>query len=186
MAKVLLGVLAGGRGTRMGGRDKSRMPAPYTREALAARIVRLGQGLGFACALVGGEPLPQVAHLIDEPAGIGPIGGLRALLAHADGAPVIAVACDLPRVTEALLARLANESPGAAVLCPRDPETGKWQPLFARYDAQRILPALLAAIAAGTHSMQTVFRALEVTELSLSPDERAALTDWDEPADLTR
>src|SRR5688500_14334428 len=144
MTDVLLGVLAGGRGLRMGGRDKSRLPAPDTGEALAARIVRLGAGLGFDCTLVGGEPLPGVPRLTDDPPGIGPIGGLCALLEHAGSRPALAVACDLPHVSQALLARLASEAPGALVLCPRDPATGKWQPLFARYDALHVLPAFRA------------------------------------------
>lgn len=186
MTDVLLGVLAGGRGLRMGGRDKSRLPAPDTGEALAARIVRLASGLGLPCTLVGGEPLPGVPQLADDPPGIGPIGGLCSLLAQAGARNALAVACDLPHVTQALLARLASESPDSLVLCPRDPATGKWQPLFARYDAPQVLPVFRAAIAAGTRSMQTVFRALEITELALSPEERSALLDWDQPSDLIR
>jgi len=184
MGELILGVLAGGRGLRMGGRDKSRMTAPDTGETLAARTVRLGSELGMECALVGGVPLPGVAHLRDEPEGVGPIGGLCALLAHARERSALALACDLPHVTQALLRRLASEKPDATVLCPRDPTTGKWQPLFARYDSPRVLPAFRAAIENGTRSMQTVFRSLDVAELTLSPEERAALIDWDAPTDL--
>lgn len=169
----------------MGGRDKSRMSAPDTGEALAARIVRLGSELGMECALVGGAPLAGVAHLRDEPEGIGPIGGLRALLAFARERPALALACDLPLVTQALLGRLASEKADAPVLCPRDPATGKWQPLFARYDSPRVLPVFRAAIENGTRSMQTVFRSLDVAELALSAEERDALRDWDAPSDLT-
>jgi molybdopterin-guanine dinucleotide biosynthesis protein A len=186
MTDVLLGVLAGGRGLRMGGRDKSRLPAPDTGEALAARIVRLATALGFECTLVGGEPMPGVPQLHDDPPGIGPIGGLCALLARAGARNALAVACDLPHVTQALLQRLASESPGSRVLCPRDPATGKWQPLFARYDAVHVLPAFRDAITNGTRSMQTVFRALDVVELPLTDTERTALLDWDQPSDLIR
>jgi len=184
MGELVLGVLAGGRGLRMGGRDKSRMSAPDTGEALAARIVRLASGLGMECAMIGGVPLAGVPHLRDEPEGIGPIGGLCALLAHARERSALALACDLPHVTQALLGRLASEKADAPVLCPRDPATGKWQPLFARYDSPRVLPVFRAAIDNGTRSMQTVFRALEVVELVLSLEERAALADWDAPSDL--
>lgn len=184
MGDVLLGVLAGGRGLRMGGRDKSRMSAPDTGEALAARIVRLGSELGMECALVGGVPIAGVAHLRDEPEGVGPMGGLCALLAFARERPALALACDLPHVTQALIGRLASEKRDATILCPRDPATGKWQPLFARYDSPRVLPAFRAALANGTRSMQTVFRSLPVAELALSPEERAALVDWDAPSDL--
>ena len=184
MTNLVLGVLAGGRGTRMGGRDKSRLPAPDTGEALAARIVRLSRALGLECVLVGGEPLPGVQLLNDDPPGIGPIGGLCALLEHAGSRPAVAVACDLPHVTAELIARITSEALAAAVLAPRDPLTGKWQPLFARYDAARVLPALRAAVSSDTRSMQTVLRSLTVTELLLTEAERAALADWDTPADL--
>ncbi len=171
----------------MGGRDKSRMPAPDTGEALANRIVRLARSVGLEPTLIGGKPLFGVPHVLDDPPGIGPIGGLCALLEHAQRCGVheaLALACDLPHVTAELLQRLAHEAPRAIILCPRDPATGKWQPLFARYSGQAVLPALRAAIAAGTLSMQTVMRSLEVTELLLSDEERALLHDWDSPSDL--
>jgi molybdopterin-guanine dinucleotide biosynthesis protein A len=180
----VLGVLAGGRGRRMGGRDKARLPAPDSGEPLIERVLRLGQEVGLACVVVGGRP-PDGALLVrDDPAGIGPIGGLCALLAHAGERPALALACDLPYVTAAVLARLARTPCSAAVLAPRDPETGKWQPLFARYDSARVLPLLRDAIGDGVRSFQTFLRSLEVNELTLSEAERASLCDWDEPADL--
>jgi molybdopterin-guanine dinucleotide biosynthesis protein A len=180
----LVGVLIGGRGTRMGGRDKSRLPAPDTGEALAARIVRLASELGLSSVLIGGEPLPPSAHVLDDPEGIGPIGGLCALFEAARARPALAVACDMPHVTAALLERLWREQPSACVLAPRDPETGKWQPLFARYEPGRVLPVFRAAIARGVRSMQTALRELPVVELSLSEAERSALRDWDLPSDV--
>ena len=72
------------------------------------------------------------------------------------------------------------------MLAPRDPDSGKWQPLFARYDAPRVLPVLRAEIARGARSFQSVLRVLPVAELALSDVERAQLRDWDEPADMTR
>ncbi len=180
----LLGVLAGGRGRRMGGRDKARLQAPGGMETLVGRLLRLGREQGLPCVGVGGDALPGVAWIADEPAGVGPIGGLCALLAHAGSRPALALACDLPFVTSELIGRLAREACAAAVLAPRDPVTGKWEPLFARYDAPRVLPPLRAAIAAGTRSFQTFLRELEVAELVLSVEQRALLRDWDEPGDV--
>jgi molybdopterin-guanine dinucleotide biosynthesis protein A len=182
----LLGVFAGGRGLRMGGRDKAQLPAPITGEPLQARLLRLGRQQGLACVVVGGASTGEVVVLADEPAGIGPIGGLCALLAHAAECPAIALACDLPYLDDALLARLATTPSDAAVLSARDPVTGKWQPLFARYDSPRVLPALRVAIADGVRSFQTWMRTLEVDELPLSDAERALLRDWDHPADMQR
>jgi molybdopterin-guanine dinucleotide biosynthesis protein A len=147
-------------------------------------LLRLGQQQGLECVVVGGAAIDGAVVLADEPAGIGPIGGLCALLAHAAHSPAIALACDLPYLDEALLARLTMTPCDAAVLSPRDPATGKWQPLFARYDSSRVLPSLRAAIADGVRSFQTFMRTLEVAELPLSDAERALLRDWDHPADM--
>ena len=93
------------------------------------------------------------------------------------------MACDMPYVDLALL-RLLRDAPDAPVVAPRDPDTGKWYPLFARYDAPRVLPVARAAVAAGTRAFQTLFRSLEVTELRLTSDQRAQLRDWDRPEDM--
>jgi molybdopterin-guanine dinucleotide biosynthesis protein A len=180
----LLGILAGGRGQRMGGRDKARLLAPGSEEPLIERLLRLGREAGLSCVVVGGRAPEGTTLVHDDPEGIGPIGGLCALLAHAGERPALALACDLPYVTAALIMRLARDPSSAPVLAARDPETGKWQPLFARYDAARVLPPLRAAIAEGVRSFQTFLRTVEVSELALSDGERALLRDWDEPGDL--
>jgi molybdopterin-guanine dinucleotide biosynthesis protein A len=147
-------------------------------------LLRLGAAVQLECVVVGGCARSGAIVLADEPAGIGPIGGLRALLAYAGARPALVLACDLPYVSAALISRLAHAQSSAPVLAPRDPETGKWQPLFARYDAPRVLPSLDAAITAGVRSFQTWLRGVHVEELVLLPDERAQLCDWDEPRDL--
>jgi molybdenum cofactor guanylyltransferase len=183
--RPLAGVFAGGRGLRMGGRDKSLLPAPDTGETLLARLLRLLAEVGLESVIVGGAG-EGGARLADDPPHIGPIGGLCSLLAHAGDRPAIALACDLPYVSAELIARLAADASRPAVLAPRDPESGKWQPLFARYDSPRVLPQLRAEVARGARSFQSVLRGLEVAELTLSAAEQAQLRDWDEPADLLR
>jgi molybdopterin-guanine dinucleotide biosynthesis protein A len=183
---IVLGVLAGGRGSRMGGRDKGALPAPGTGEPLLPRLLRIAAEVGLDAVVVGGAGVPGARLLADEPAGVGPLGGFHALLGHAGERQVIALACDLPYLQLELLARLAREPSAAAVLAARDPESGKWQPLFARYDAPRVLPVLRAALARGVRSFQAVLAELEVQELAISPEERAELRDWDAPDDLLR
>jgi molybdopterin-guanine dinucleotide biosynthesis protein A len=185
-ASVVIGILAGGQSRRMG-RDKALLPAPDTGEALIARLARIGRGFGFDVVAVGGTVdrfgLPR---LTDDPANIGPIGGLSALLAYAGDRAAIALACDLPFVEAPLIERLAATPAATPVLSPRDPSSGKWEPLFARYDAPRVLPILRAEIARGVRSFQTFLQALPVAELPLSDGERLQLRDWDEPADVNR
>lgn len=180
----VLGVLAGGQGRRMGGRDKAWLPAPGGREALIERLLRIGGELGLSSVVVGGHAPPGVPQISDEPAGIGPLGGLRALLVHAGTRPVIALACDLPYVDATLLAKLAHAESHAAVLAPRDPGSGKWQTLCARYVPALALPACDAVLARGERSLQALLRLLPVEELALSASEHALLADWDEPGDV--
>jgi molybdopterin-guanine dinucleotide biosynthesis protein A len=181
----VFGVLAGGRGSRMGGCDKAELRTAGG-EGLLERLLRFGRAMRLPCVVVGGSPRPDVVVLPDEPAGIGPIGGMRALLAYAGERPAIALACDLPYVSAALISRLVHAPSEASVLAPRDPETGKWQPLFARYDSARALPSLDMAIARGVRSFQTWLRDESVAELVLAPEERELLADWDEPHQLVQ
>lgn len=191
-AELVVGVFVGGRGTRMGGVAKGLLEAPGGGEALAERALRLcAEVLPGAARVLVGEA-SAYAHLgcpalADAPGGVGPIGGLRALLLEARRGGrrrVIALSCDLPRFSGALLERLASEQPQAAVLAPRDGLL--WQPLFARYDVDVALGAVDAALAAGERALQRVFARLAASELALGPEERLALVDWDRPEDVER
>ena len=183
MQPPLVGILAGGAGRRMGGRDKARLVAPGG-EQLLPRLLRVCAELSLPALVVGGAAPEGVRALSDAPPGIGPIGGLSALLAHAGARPALLLACDLPYLTAPLLGRLASTASAAPVLAARDPATGKWQPMFARYASVAVLPALQLAIADGVRSLQTFLRTQVVEELVLDDAERAQLHDWDTPEDL--
>ena len=186
----LLGVWVGGRGRRMGGVQKALLRTPDGTETLLERLLRVARAAGIAeVVLVGraelGEVARGLAQLPDTTSGIGPLGGLAALLDRAGERPALALACDMPYVSAQLLARLARAPRGdAQVLAARDPASGKWQPLFARYDASSVGPQLTAALAAGETSFQALFRRLHAVELRLSAEEHAQLRDWDRPEDM--
>jgi molybdopterin-guanine dinucleotide biosynthesis protein A len=186
---ALLGIFVGGAATRMGGVAKGLLPARDSGEPLVVRLARLGRELGCEPVLVGRADayvsvLAGVTALADAPAGIGPLGGLGALLAAAGSRRAIAVACDMPFVSGALLGRLARE-PFAMALAPRADAT-RWQPLCASYDATQVSPRLAAALGRGVRSFQALFADLDVTELRLSAAEQAELEDWDTPDDVRR
>jgi molybdopterin-guanine dinucleotide biosynthesis protein A len=184
----LLGIFVGGQSSRMGGTPKGLLLAPSSGETLIARLARVGREAGLEPILIGaaslaGLPL-TLAQIPDREPRVGPLSGLAALLEHAAGQPCIAVACDMPRVTSALLARLARECPAAPVLAPRDTLTRKWEPLCARYDPIAVRPVLGRALESGARSFQDLFRELSVVELTLTETERAELRDWDTPEDI--
>jgi molybdenum cofactor guanylyltransferase len=186
----VLGICVGGRGLRMGGVQKALLRAPDTGESLVARSVRLGRELGCEVVLLGAAELGAAAagtlQLPDAAPGLGPLAGLQSLLTHAGDQAALLLACDMPYVTRALLARLLHEPAEGAVLAPRDPGSGKWEPLCARYQSASVAPVLASALAQGERSFQGLFQRLNVRELSLDERERGALRDWDTPEDMRR
>lgn len=187
--RPLLGIFAGGAGRRMGGIDKGALEVPGQRVAIMEHHVALAAELRLDCALLGARPLwqsrlPQCQHLDDDPCGIGPLGGLHALLQAAGDRPAIALACDMPYVTAKLLRMLMDYPQGAAIVAPKELHVAKWQPLFARYEPHLVLPAIQRALGAKEHSLQALFDKLQVEELVLPNDLHAKLSDWDLPEDV--
>lgn len=186
---MLLGLFVGGLARRMGGHPKGLLPAPDTGEPLVVRLDRIGRAVGLEPVLVGDaapyrSALPALRVIADDPPGIGPLGGLGGLLAAAGDGRTLALACDLPYVSEALVARLVADASAAPVLAPRASALSVWEPLCARYDAKVVRPALDRLLAKGGRSFQQLLATLTVAELALGPDERTQLRDWDTPEDV--
>ncbi len=179
----VVGIFVGGASSRMGGHPKGLLRAPDGRP-IVERWRGLCESLELPCVLVGaaaayaGLGLDAIA---DARAGRGPLGGLTALLAARPETHAVAVACDMPYVTEALLARLAGDDDGAAVLAPF--EDGLYQPLFARYERARVLPVAQRQLDEGDTSLQKLIRTAGAHPFPLSDAEKRQLADWDEPAD---
>lgn len=173
-----LGIFVGGASTRMG-RPKGLLEAPGGAESLVERLVRLARQTGLEPVLVGRAEAytgiaPEVPRIPDDPGGVGPLGGLRALLRARPVA--LAVACDMPAVDEALLTRLRDAS---GVVAPR---TDRWEPLCARYEADLVLEPIEAALAAGEHSLQGLLDRAGARPIRV---DAARLVDWDTPEDLS-
>lgn len=185
---MIAGIFVGGSGIRMGGVAKGRLPAPDTGEPLLVRTSRLLSELGLTCVLVGkadayADLAPELTRLDDLPRGVGPLGGLAALLSGADDAHVVTLACDMPFVSRALLAKLIAESTDADIVAPRG-SGGFWEPLCARYRVATVAPELTRVLAAGERSFRALFARLNVHELALSTLERSELRDWDTKEDV--
>jgi molybdopterin-guanine dinucleotide biosynthesis protein A len=177
----------------MGGIAKGLLPAPsepgIPSTTVIARTIALARDQCDQVVLVGRADAYAslgIAAIDDEATAVGegPLAGLVALLAHARGRGVIALACDMPYVTRDLLGRLARTEGDAPAFAPKD--GGKWSPLFARYDASRVERVARATLASGERAMQAVLDACGARELAVSESERACLRDWDEPGDLDR
>jgi molybdopterin-guanine dinucleotide biosynthesis protein A len=181
---MLAGIVVGGAASRMGGAPKGLLVADG--RTIVDRLREALEGAGLEVVLVGAHEAYAslgLRSIPDEPAGVGPIGGLAALLAAAEGGRAMWVACDMPRVTSALVRRLVD-APPAAVVAPR--RAGRWEPLFARFDSAAALPVVRARISEGELGLQGLFDALGAVELPTSEAERELLEDWDTPEDLAK
>lgn len=173
-------VLAGGRSSRMG-RDKATLVVGG--RTLAQRAADL---LGSVCPEVlvadrGRGVVPGLPSAEDGP-GRGPAGGLLGAARHVPGRPLLALACDLPRVPAALLGALVELAArrSADLTLPRSPRGP--EPLVAVY-GPKALTALEERVAAGEHALVGL---LGRDGLTVAVLEGAALARFGDPADLFR
>jgi molybdopterin-guanine dinucleotide biosynthesis protein A len=176
----------------MGARDKGLLVTAEGRPVIEVLLAEVRRTFADApVVLVGradGYGALELPTLADEPADVGPIGGLVALCGRgtSEGRDVIAIACDMPFVTAALLQRLVAESADAdaVVPCP----AGFWQPLCAWYRADVTGAAARRVLGQGRRALHAVLDELGdgVRELSLTDAEAGALRDWDTDADVRR
>jgi molybdopterin-guanine dinucleotide biosynthesis protein A len=177
------GIFIGGRGRRMGGVPKGLLLTP-SGETMVARWRRLFGELGIAAVLVGSHEAyadVDLENIEDDPPGAGPLGGLVALLTRAGKGRAVAVACDMPFVTLDLLGKLLVAESPAPVVAPY--HDGLWEPLFARYDAARVIARARQRASSGEHSLQGLLDELGAAPLPLVDDELRELRDWDRPED---
>lgn len=115
-------ILAGGRGRRLGGRDKSALSIDG-RRVLDRQLAALAP-VAQRVFLVGG-PVERVGDagvevVDDRLPGAGPLGGVYTALRTARTARVLVIACDMPFLTTAFLEFLGTAGHGCDVALPRD------------------------------------------------------------------
>jgi len=181
-------LLCGGRSSRMG-RDKARIPLNGTplwslqlnKLRAVCRDVTVC-GSTAQRMLFESEGVPFVA---DAVADLGPLAGVARALESARTSHVLVLAIDMPKMSEAYLARLcesARENQGVV------PEIGgMFEGLCAVYPA-RLLPVVAGLLAGAERSLQTLnrigieqnlMRAFPVAETELFLFE-----NWNTPADI--
>lgn len=183
---MLGAVLAGGAGERLGG-GKATVElagAPLISYPLAALAAA---GIEAVVVAKPGTELPALAVPIlrEPPAPRHPLLGIVTALRHAEGRPVLAVACDLPLVPPELLAALAAAPQPLVLAAPG----GDPQPLLGRY-APALLPDLEAALDREEPLRRTVAalrpRLLGDAELARFGDPEAMLLNVNDRSDLER
>lgn len=175
-------ILAGGRGQRMGGRDKGLID--WQGEPLVAHVHRVLRPLTDDLVISCNRNQQAYRAYADQLVGDaeadypGPLAGVIAGLRVARHEWVVLLACDAPLVDRALiedLLRLAVASDSAAMVR----QAGYWQPMFSVLP-RRVLPLLEQAWAVGERSLQKALLREAVQGLECADDDRR-LSNFNSP-----
>lgn len=161
-------VLAGGRSSRMG-RDKALLPfgGGTLVEFVAGQVLAAAQRVALIAdpGVYGQFGFPVYA---DRFPGCGPLGGLHTALSMKLGEWNLVVACDMPRLTPTILARLCERAeairdPRLACVAPVS-GTGEYEPLCAVYHTT-CLPAVERALGEKQFKMRFLLLGLKTVGL---------------------
>jgi len=186
LSSAIGAVLAGGRGSRLGG---AKATVELGGKPLIAYPITALAEAGIEPVVVakrGSELPPLPCRTVWEPEEPRhPFTGLVSALRDAGQRPLVAVACDMPFLTPALLSHLA--AAGEPLVLPES--DGELHPFPGRYEAS-LLPALEQALAAGEplrHTLERLQpRRLGAEQLGqLGPPEQL-LFNVNTPSDLER
>jgi molybdenum cofactor guanylyltransferase len=153
--EVTLGILAGGRASRLGGRDKAWLQRDGVPQIL--RIARRFAGECSAVLVSANRDLPRYAGhglvaIQDRIAGIGPLGGLDALASACETPWLLTIPVDIVDANDCLLHTLATVDGDGAVA---EDDEGL-QPLVALYRVHALRDVVTAAIEARAFSVQAM------------------------------
>ena len=146
-------ILAGGRASRMGGRDKAF--AAVGGEPIAVRTVRLFREL-FPQVIVATDRPERfrglgVETVADRFPGCGPLAGIDAAMLRSRHPHLFVAACDMPGLDAGVIRFLVARIGGADAIVPR--WDGDVEPLHAVY-AVHLGPAVEASLRAGRHALR--------------------------------
>ena len=154
-------ILAGGRGSRLGGVDKSAIE--FGGESLMERTLRVVKDAD-RIVVVGRVEAPGALVVCESPPGGGPAAALGAALDHVSADFVLLVGCDQPFLSDALNILLASAYGDGAVAIDG---SGRRQHLMSILQAE----ALRSVVAAQGHlqglALRTLLDSLELQEVSV-------------------
>ncbi|MDH0301580.1 MULTISPECIES: molybdenum cofactor guanylyltransferase MobA [unclassified Pseudomonas] len=175
-------ILAGGRGQRMGGRDKGLVA--WRGEPLVAHVRRavrtLSDDVVISCNRNQAAYAAYADQLVSDAEADfpGPLAGVISGLKAARHEWMVLLACDAPRIDRALiddLLALAVRHDSAAMVR----QGGYWQPMFSVLP-RRLLPRLEQAWQAGERSLQKALLQTPVQGLECDEDD-ARLSNFNSP-----
>jgi molybdopterin-guanine dinucleotide biosynthesis protein A len=144
-------ILAGGRATRLGGRDKSALVVDG--RTILERQIAVLSAVADDVQIVRDDLVPDS----------GPLGGVHTALTRARHELVVVLACDMPYVTAPFVSFLLSIADGFDLVVPRT-ERG-YHPLCAVY-RRTCLPAVARRLAERHLKMTALFSDVRVREVS--------------------
>lgn len=187
-------ILAGGRGTRLGGQDKAALVVGG--RTLVERLLQ-DADLGGRVVVVGRTPLPPapdgraVLQTLEDPPDGGPVAGIAAgLHALGEGSTqwVAVAAVDQPeaaRALAALVAELPRVVEGVEALSPVD-STGHRQWLLAIYRRTALAAALAALPDVRDTSVRRLVSDLRWHEVDVEARHLGDVDTWEDVEDWAR
>lgn len=165
-SQITLGILAGGRATRLGGLDKAWLQRGGTPQVVRWRDRFASEVSATLISANRDLPRYQAAglHAVADgiAADIGPLAGLAALAAACRTPWLLTIPVDLVRVDEGLLQALVTGcAPDGAYACDDD----GWQPLVALWRVSALGPAIPAAIASDDVAVHALQRRLDMASV---------------------
>ncbi len=181
-------MVAGGRASRMGGRDKAF--AAVGGEPIAVRTIRLFHELFPQVLVATNRPERfrglDVETVADRYPGCGPLAGIHAATLASRFPHVFVAACDMPGLDADVIRFLVARIGAADAVVPR--WNGDVEPLHAVY-AVHCGPAIEACLRAGRHALRDFLAGARVdyvdeTELGAVGGAAASLTNVNTPEEL--
>ncbi|GAA4865985.1 molybdenum cofactor guanylyltransferase [Luteimonas vadosa] len=176
---VTLGVLAGGEGSRLGGRDKAWLERGGT-PLVVALVDGLAAHVDAVLVSANRNPENYLSHglraIHDEIHGIGPLGGLHALAIACRTDWLLTLPVDVLALPGDLIQRLQAGEQGNYAVDDDGP-----QPLVARWRVVDLRRELPAAIASGDHAVHQLQARLDMTPVRF---EQMRFGNLNSPEDL--
>ena len=182
-ASVTLGILAGGRATRLGGLDKAwlvREGVPQVLRLAARFRPQVAEVLVSANRDLPRHAAAGLRAVADRVHDIGPLGGIDALAQACTTPWLLTIPVDLVDSNDCLLPSLLAAAGGTGAYAEDD---GGVQPLVALWNLADLRSGLVAAIASGDHAVQSLQARLRMRPVRLpgvrfgnlnTPDDLAA------------
>ncbi len=151
-------------------------------------IEAVAETLAAVCEriVVVGPPdaLQEAHHIEDARPGLGPLGGIEALLASGRDTQYLVSPCDVPLITASLLRRLTVPTDALVTLFLIDGQR-QAQPLPARISAEA-LPQVRRMLDRGDCAVHRLIESIEPEVVRLSVSEAKHLTNINTPGDYAR